>query len=407
KQSVNIDFETSRNVTDALTTGSLFGIGLNLGLRNRNAFSESIQSSSNLRFGVELGPNIVQTAQASFSHNIAVPRFILPFRNNFEKNWTAPKTLINFNTAYTDRRKYVQVRSVNTSWGYSASKKNHTWQYIPFNIEYTSVNKSDSFRRDEVNFPTLALAFNTGLIISQIISYTTGKVSGRNEKIFRASFEESGAIFGMIKNLERGDLNRFLKLDLEYRRLIKNPKSAWAFRAFGGYGFVYGKMGNEKETNLPFFKAYFGGGPYSMRAWQVRQLGLGSSKVFEDTARRSPDRFGDMKLEGNVEYRFNLATIAGIKVKSAFFVDMGNVWGKAVDKNMNKLDSTEFNLGRLYKDLAVGGGTSLRFDFDFFLIRLDWAYKLKDPIYADDRSGWLHNLKLSDGQFQLGIGYPF
>jgi len=405
KQGLNIDFETSRNASDVLTTGSLFGLGLNLGLRDRNAFRESIQTSSNIRLGVELGKNIVQTVQASFSHKIFVPRFISPFKTRSEKFDIRPRTIIDFNTAYTSRKPLFDVRSVNTSLGYEWSRKNHGWLYLPLNFEYTDVSKTDSFLKLEKKFPTLAQAFNNGLIISQMLTYNTGSAHGNAINFFKARIEESGGMIGLFKNLEKGDLRRFLKLDLEYKHFINFQKSAWAFRAFGGYGYVYGKTGTQKENNLPFFKAYFGGGPYSMRAWQVRQLGLGSSRAFADSL--STYIFGDVRLEGNVEFRFSLATIAGIKLKSAFFVDMGNVWGKAVDNNQNTLDSAQFKLSRLYADLAVGAGTSLRFDFDFFLIRLDWAYKVKNPIYADENNGWLHKLQIANGQFQLGIGYPF
>jgi outer membrane protein insertion porin family len=402
RQSVNVDFETSRNASDVLTTGSLFGIGLNLGMRNRNAFRESIATASNLRFGVELGTDIVQTLQASFAHNIYIPRFVTPFKIGAEKNLINPRTIINLNTAYTNRRQFFEVRSVNASWGYDWSRKARSWQYIPMNFEFTTVNKTDSLIRLEQKFPTLAQAFNNGLIISQVLTLNTGSVRGTNLNFFRARLEESGAVFGLLKNLERGDLRRFVKLDLEYKYFINYTKSAWAFRAFGGYGYVYGKTGDNPENNLPFFKAYFAGGPYSMRAWQVRRLGLGSSTFLDST-----DRFGDVKIEANVEYRFDIATIAGIKLESAFFIDAGNVWAKATDKDSNPVETAEFKASRLYRDLAVGGGTSLRFDFDFFLIRLDWAYKLKNPFYADLSNGWFQKIDLGSGQFQLGIGYPF
>ena len=64
------------------------------------------------------------------------------------------------------------------------------------------------------------------------------------------------------------------------------------------------------EQQLPFFKSFYAGGPYSMRAWQVRQLGIGSSAYF-DTAKEAKgmDRFGDIQLEGNIEYRFNLGNL--------------------------------------------------------------------------------------------------
>jgi outer membrane protein insertion porin family len=402
KQSLNIDFETSRNASDVLTTGSLFGLGLNLGVRNRNGFRESISSSSNVRLGVELGPNIIQTVQASFAHNIYVPRFIEPFNISTSK-LTQPRTLINFNTGYTDRRLFFTVRSVNTSWGYDWNKNNRNWQYIPLNFEYTDVNRTDSLDSVQKHFPFLAQAFNDGMIISQILSLTTGRTKQRNTAIFKTRIEESGAISGFIKNLEHGVLRRFVKLDLEYKYFINRPKSTWAFRAFGGYGYVYGKTSTGNENNLPFFKAYFGGGPYSMRAWAVRRLGLGSSIIL-DTSRT--DRFGDMKLEGNIEYRFDIGTFFGIKVKSAVFTDMGNIWAKTFSNN-ERVDSTEFKLGRLYTDLAIGAGTSLRFDFDFFLIRLDWAYQIKNPVFARENDGWFHKLQVKEGQFQLGIGYPF
>lgn len=404
KQSLNIDFETSRNASDVLTTGSLFGLGLNLGVRNRNGFRESISSSSNVRFGVELGPGVIQTVQASFAHNIYIPRFITPVKINTDK-LTLPRTIINFNTAYTDRRLFFSVRSVNTSWGYDWTKNNKSWQYTPLNFEYTDVNRTDSLDKVQQRFPFIKQAFNDGLIISQILSYTTGNTRGSNINIFKARVEESGAIFGLIKSLERGALRRFVRLDLEYKYFINQANSTWAFRLFGGYGLVYGKnKDGTNENNLPFFKAFFGGGPYSMRAWAVRRLGLGSSDRFE---KDKIDRFGDMKIEGNAEFRFDVATVFGVKVKSALFTDIGNIWAKTFDINGVRLDSTQFQLGKLYNDIAVGTGTSLRFDFDFFLIRLDWAYQIKNPVFAKEDDGWFHKMQIKDGQFQLGIGYPF
>ena len=140
-----------------------------------------------------------------------------------------------------------------------------------------------------------------------------------------------------------------------------------------------------------------------MRAWQVRQLGPGSSRLFGST---NADRFADIQLETNAEFRFNLATIYGIRVKSAVFTDIGNIWFRNNRGNPN-LDPAVFRLSKLYKDLAVAGGTSLRFDFSYFLIRFDWAYKLKDPFYSNFNDGWFYNLRPGNGQFQLGINHPF
>jgi outer membrane protein assembly factor BamA len=412
RQSLNVDFEGSRNVSDAFTTGSLFGVGFVVGVRNRNAFRESIQTTTNARFGVELGTNIVQTAQTILSHTVAIPRFLKPFGL---KNVDDPRTLINVNASYTNRRDFFEVRSANASLGYSWSKiptvatattKVNSWQFFPINLELTDVTKTATFRDLERRIPALKQSFKNGLIVSFILAFNLQILSENRSTFYRARVESSGAALGFIKSIERGNLRRFIKMDFERKHFLKYPKSELAFRTFAGYGYVYGKTGIEDEHNLPFFKAFFAGGPYSMRAWPVRRLGPGSSKYYEENPVRL-DRFGDVQLEGNVEYRFNLATIAGIKLKSALFLDVGNIWARTVDTNHIEIKEAQFNFGRLYKDLAAGAGTSLRFDFDFFLIRLDWAYQLKNPAYSDVNGGWFYKLKLLEGQFQLGIGYPF
>jgi outer membrane protein insertion porin family len=405
KQSLNIAFEASRNTGTYLSTGQLFGTGLNIGLLNRNAFREAVQSTTSLQFGIELGRNIIQTLQSGISQNIYIPRFILPFKVKNENKLSGPKTAVSLGAAYTKRLDFYDVRSAKASWGYEWGKKKHAWRYIPFNIEYTEIIKTDSFLKLEEEIPSLKIAFNNGFIISQIVSYNYDHGSRYNHGLLKTRFEESGAIFGLIKALDRGELRRFIKADVEYKYLIDQPKSTWAFRAFGGYGYSYGQTKDGPEQYLPFFKAYFGGGPYTMRAWQVRQLGLGSNN-FYDTLQGGIDRFGDIQMESNVEYRFDLATLFGIKFKSAFFVDIGNIWNSSNFDN-EKLEGSELTWKNFYKDIAVGGGTSLRIDFDFFLIRLDWAYKLKDPIYSYENAGWFNKLKITSGQLQFGIGYPF
>ncbi len=429
KQSITIDYETSRNVTDFLTTGTLFGMGLNLRLINRNAYRESIQTSTNARFGIELGKELVQTLQTSFSHNIYFPKFIKPFRITlpWEKNAVAARTTLAMEAAYTDRRDFFKVPSFKTAFGWewstipgrrdpdlpTGSRRRNNWQLTIANFEYTSVLKTDSLRKLEDSIPAYRFAFNDGMIIGTAFGWNTAYQKGSRLTLLRARIEESGALFGLIRKLELGALRRFVKIDAEIKHYIDMGRSSWAFRAYGGIGIVYGKMDTSgvvvPERNLPFFKAFSAGGPYSMRAWQVRRLGPGSATLYEPKGQISGiDRFGNMQLELNAEYRFNLTTIAGIKVNSALFVDIGNIWSKEFDpKTGSSIPEASFSLSRLYKDIAVGGGTSLRFDFDFFLIRLDWAYKLKNPVFSYDRAGWFHSIDIGSGQFQLGIGYPF
>ncbi len=155
-----------------------------------------------------------------------------------------------------------------------------------------------------------------------------------------------------------------------------------------------------------------------MRAWGLRQLGLGSS-VLSDTISSNAfrDRFGDMQLEFNAEYRFTIAKLGSFIVGSTLFADIGNVWNIKKDAaNPN----AEFKLNRLYNDLAIGVGTGLRFDFSLFLIRVDFAYKVKDPGRITN-NGWMSikdfvwtekrnnksQTEVKNFAVQLGIGFPF
>ena len=144
-----------------------------------------------------------------------------------------------------------------------------------------------------------------------------------------------------------------------------------------------------------------------MRAWQVRQLGLGSSKYFDSSAYQGFDRFGDIQLEGNMEFRFPLATVWGVRIKSALYTDVGIIWSRKPIDSTAAAQGSDFQLNRFYKEFAVGAGTGLRMDFSYFLIRLDWAYKIRDPQRLEHSDTWFYGLTLGGGQFQLGINYPF
>lgn len=406
------DLEISRNNAnnanaDLVAASNLFGVGFNLGLRNRNFARQSIQTTTNARFGVELGKNVFQTIQMSLAHNIYVPKFLPPlswlFKNTDSIN--SPRTVFSFNTAYTDRRLFFNMLSANVSYGYEWGRRNHVL-FLRFpNVEYTKLNKLDSLRKVEERVPYLKYAFNDGMVISIQGSYRWQRQSGRHFNAVRLGAEESGAITGNSKVLDiDAKLFRFFKVDAEFRHWIQYRKSALAFRLFGGLGIAYGdSSATVKEKTMPFFKQYVAGGPNSMRAWQVRQLGWGSSRKTVEFQ----DRFGDIQLEANAEYRFHVATLpGGIKMGSAVFIDAGNIWLRKTFGDP-LLENAEFNFGRLGKDLAIGAGTGLRFDFNYFLIRLDYAYKVKDPQREENPERWFYNWGPFNGQLQLGINYPF
>jgi len=421
KLKLNADLEAARNTNDIVTASNLFGVGVVLGILDRNAFRQSIQTSTNLRGGVELGANFIQTGLASLSHTIAIPRLVLnPFPIRREGRLKNAQTLINVNAAYTDRRDFYTVRSLNGSFGWQGTKNKQTFSknnvpinstkiilYKPLNIEYNNVDKSDSLVNMIKENPSLLLAFRTGLVIGNQFAYTSIRQKGNKTNGFRFGFEESGAIFGLIKAWDKGDLLRFIKGDLDFTHTISYGKTQLAFHGYAGAGLAYGRTDTGFEQTLPIYKAYFAGGPNTMRAWQVRRLGLGSTKFYNDTPHTTLDRFGDIKLEGNIEYRFLLGTVFGVKLNSALFADVGNIWSRKPIDTSAAAQGSDFQINRFFKEFAVGMGTGLRLDFSYFLIRLDWAYKVRDPQRDEGGEKWFYKMELGSGQFQLGIGYPF
>src|SRR5690606_10097043 len=165
--------------------------------------------------------------------------------------------------------------------------------------------------------------------------------------VLRVNVEQSGLATGIIRSsFLDTQLYRFVKADVEYAKLFRFKKTSLALRAFAGIGYEFNSTRNPlKRNNLPFFKQYFGGGPNSMRAWQLRRLGPGSIIKPFDGSQGVPDRYGDIQLEANAEYRFPLGRPFGIKVNGAFFTDIGNIW--LLKQAPDRLPEEVFNINRL------------------------------------------------------------
>ena len=76
---------------------------------------------------------------------------------------------------------------------------------------------------------------------------------------------------------------------------------------------------------LPYLKQYGIGGPNSVRAFAARGIGPGTYRPVDPSANSNSgfyDQVGDIRLEGNVEYRQDLFPY----VKGAVFMDAGNIW---------------------------------------------------------------------------------
>jgi outer membrane protein insertion porin family len=412
----------NNSTATTLTSGNLFGVGFNIGLQNRNFARASNQSTTNIRLGTEFaiskGQQFIQTKQASLGHTISFPRLIPKMNFLPERLKDNGRTGLSFNVANTDRKDLFNLTTVTGSWGYDFTWRNRRQNItkalsvkIP-SIEYNFLNRRDSLRRLIDSNPSLRYIFNQGLIVSELsASYTLIKDRKKSTDIFRFNFEESGLLTGKIKTKIFDSLYRFIRFDADFGHKIKlSSKSEFVARFFAGIGFELNSPSEDKSKYLPFFRQYYAGGPGSMRGWNLRTLGPGSTVKDLRGEGGDPFRSGDMQLEANLEYRFYLANVAGVKVNSALFTDIGNVWYRTY--NQDYPEGT-FKFNKFLDDLAVAVGTGLRVDFTYFLIRLDYGLKARNPSPQlgdiDSKGKWFYKWGLTNipGQLQLGINYPF
>ena len=58
------------------------------------------------------------------------------------------------------------------------------------------------------------------------------------------------------------------------------------------------------------------------------------------------------------------------------------------------------------KELAIGSGVGLRYDLNFFVLRLDTGFKTYNPA-REKSERWFNDFTLRKAVFNIGINYPF
>jgi hypothetical protein len=440
----NIELSYSANNASnnlSATTGNLLGVSANLSITDRNVAKSAIRMTNSIKAGVEFNTSqrnsfgtFINSNELTYSNSLLFPKFIFPFHSWNKKRLITHQTFINSNVSLINRVDFFNQQILNTAYGFNwTNSERHLWSFKLFNFDYRRIyNRSFSFDSTLRANPFLRYSFNTALVMGSSLSYNGVYANRRNPQLvstLKANLEESGLPYGLLKlkdkNTTNGNffnkyLKQFVKLDVEYTYTINHAKSAIAFRAFGALGIPISKS----DTTLPFFKQYFGGGPNSMRAWPVRGIGVGSQSLAAYNNRLFNDRTGDIQLEGNVEYRFDVAPLFSNAVlfKMALFTDIGNIWNFKNTRPDGAYDSTQFKLKNLYKQLGVASGVGFRFDFNYFLIRFDVGLRFKRPDILEN-DGWqipdvnFKNLfgnseanrrwRYENFNATIGIDYPF
>ena len=442
---------SASNSANNILGGNLFGISGTLSLTNRNLGREGIRMTHKIRAGIELNNNsngnsnrIINSNEIGYSNNVVFPRLVSPwFLKSFarpfiskKKNIRLPKgeSFINTNLSYNNRLDLFNLQSVNINMGWSwLNKKNLKWDFRPFNLGFSNLfNESKKFKDTILNDnPFLKYSYNTAYVVgmSAGVSYQYFNPkhprSLAKERNIKATIEESGLTWGILPVLKKY-LRRYIRFDAEYRYTISYPKTALAFRLYTGVGIPL--HGSDTNRTLPFFRQFLGGGSNSMRGWPLRGIGVGGQPMpaYGSTGGFN-DRTGDMQIEINAEYRYDIARIIPntLTLRGALFVDAGNIWSVRNTKKDGTTDSTQFKFRNIWKQTGISAGTGFRLDFNYFVLRFDFGFRFKRPELFYINDGWkapklgfdnvLNKIfspserkwRYENFNFTVGISYPF
>lgn len=364
---------------------------------------------------IEFGPEM----------SLFIPKILSPIKfpalRKISK-YQSPKTIFTATLNYQNRPDFRRVVQ-DVSLGYDWRKGEFITKHLQLlSVSAIKIKPDSSFtaRLNQINDQFLLNSYRDHFILGSQASWTfnnqnqnklkngvylriSADVAGNGMRLIYdwrgVPKDTSGTIFGIR-------FAHYVKTDMDFRyKIVFNKSSSIVYRMAGGVG----KPFRNFDDALPFEKSFFAGGSNGLRGWRARTLGPGSFTPLTTTF----DKIGDVLIEGNLEYRFDLIDF----FEAALFVDAGNIWNlKENPARPGSGFSTDF-----YREIAMDAGIGLRFDLDFFIVRFDFAIPVRDPAMFEGER-WIFedkpatNLYLTSNgaseykarlNWNLGIGYPF
>ncbi len=415
--------------------GGSLGSSINFSYRHKNLFRRMAALQASFSFGFEAQQTLSQTVTASEGASTSIgnnalfntveigPELSLRFPSRFGSAKSGGSRWV-LTTLYNYQRRPDYTRTlakgssgleVNSSFTESWS----VWADINvIRIPQRSQNFVDVLNAS--NDAVLKDSYTDHVIITIPRAIYTLNTQGERPKrhVFfdRATIELAGTFLRLIQEVAGARLYTdstnqsyykvfnvryadHIRLDNDFRYYLRfHDKGSMAFRFASGFGIPL-----VNQTALPFESSFFSGGANGMRAWRARSLGPGSYS----SPTSNFDRIGEMRLEGNVEYRFKMFGY----LEGALFTDVGNTW--YIQDNPAK-PGGQFKTESFLSEIAVGTGVGARLNFDFFILRFDLGLQTKDPSLPMGQR-WLFQpkdpgMETRFGQklnLNFGIGYPF
>jgi outer membrane protein insertion porin family len=401
-------------------SNSFIGPALILSYRNRNIFRGGEIFSLSGKFGYETqvasgSRDALQSIELGLNASLVFPRVIFPGPWSDRFRFSIPKTRINLGYEYQNRTDLYLLYSYNASFGYFWNVNRYVYhEFNPISLSIVNLARtSPTFDEILNNNPFLRRSFEQQFISGMNYTFNFNQLVDQERKnaiFFGATLDFAGNLFRGVNSMI-GSENPGFVFGLEYAQYVKGDfdlryyrkftqENILVSRIFAGLGIPLGN-----SLSLPFVKQYFSGGPRSVRAFRIRSLGPGRFVPADISTGGFFDQAGDIRLEGNLEYRFPFNKY----LKGALFVDAGNVW---LYNENEALPGGRFSSNWL-EELGIGAGVGFRVDIQLFVLRLDLAVPVRRPWLVGD-DPWIDRISPGDREWRrdnlvlnFAIGYPF
>lgn len=458
KMEMGLDFEVNyTNRSTSAGTGNLIGISLSPSLRHKNIFKGAETMFSSLSTGAEInqnvkGPRLWNTLDIRVQNEFQFPTFTdylgiwnrltKTSKNKFKANLKAnaiSRLGLSFN--YLHLLDFYKYNLFNAVYGFEIPETGGKRYFVNhLGIDYLQPEINPGFDAILGENTFFRRSFGQQFFVSLLFrefgySYRSRPNRFGESNYFGFNAEVSGAeIFGInelynlitnnndVFKIGQTEFSQFARIEADGRYFRQfNQKKTFAFRINVGIASSFGF-----SNDVPYVKQFYVGGPNSIRGWAARGLGPGGYRDPLTTSNRNRLLFyqtGDFKLEASAEYRFDLFW----RLKGALFIDAGNIWTLQFDpsrcgsqflfssREVN-CQGTSYLLDPFYKQIALGSGMGFRFDFTYFLFRLDMGIKLRNPYPSDNELNirtekyyWqdFNKFQMKDINLNFALGLPF
>lgn len=406
------DFYVETNVTGK--TSGWIGPGMVIGFTKRNAFRGGEKLDINAHGSYEWqtrgqlsgSRDRIHTYEYGMDASIELPRLLLPY-NRRKRFFTTPSTILKAATNVINRASYFKRHVVSGELTYSfQTSETSLHQFSPLHLQYNFMS-SHTAEFDEImeRSPYLKVSMKDQFIPQMRYTYIYSSPMGFLHPIFwQTTVSEAANVLSLGymafgKNWNEKDKTLFKNPYAQFFKIESELRKTWHLSSHSqlvshlDVGVIW-SYGNSSAA--PYTEQFYVGGANSIRAFTVRSVGPGSYVPLSKTSSYL-DQTGDIKFLANLEYRSQLFG----NLYGAIFLDAGNVWAMRDDDS--RLNA-KFKINNVLKEMALGTGVGIRYDLDFFVIRLDWGIGLHLPY----KSGFYNISSFKDGQsIHLAIGYPF